>query len=160
MKIGYNIFEDTSEVPDNSFGIIILFYVLEHFINPVETLEQIITKIERSGKIIIEVPHANDLLISWFDLDSFKNFTFWSEHLILHTRQSLQIILEKSGFKNISIKGVQRYPLANHLYWLSRGKPNGHNRWNHLSSKALDSAYGEMLASLDSTDTLLAIAER
>lgn len=160
LKCGYNVYEDISEVSDSSFEIITLFHVLEHFTNPVKTLQEIAAKLEKGGKIIIEIPHANDFLLSWFDLESFKEFTFWSEHLILHTRQSLKVFLENSGFINISIKGIQRYPLANHLYWLSRGKPNGHNRWSHLSTEALDNAYADMLASLDCTDTLLAIAER
>lgn len=100
------------------------------------------------------------VIFSYLDLESFKAFTFWSEHVVLHTRESLKVFLENSGFINISIKGVQRYSLANHLYWLSRGKPNGHYHWSNLSTKALDNAYGDILASLDKTDTLLAIAER
>jgi hypothetical protein len=59
-------------------------------------------------------------------LDSFKESTFWSEHLILHTKESLRKILEAVGFKNIKIEGLQRYPSANHLY-LRHNRLGGHN---------------------------------
>ena len=36
----------------------------------------------------------------------FLNFTLWSQHLILHTRESLRKILEGTGFKNVIIKGI------------------------------------------------------
>ena len=38
-------------------------------------------------------------LILQNELKEFKNFTFWSEHLILHTVRSLRKILNLSGLK-------------------------------------------------------------
>lgn len=111
------------------------------------------------AKLVIEVPHANDFLLSFLALKEFYEFTFWSEHLILHTRKSLNRFLECAGFNNVSIEGFQRYPLANHLYWLARGKPGGHVQWRQLRSHDLDLAYANILKSLDMTDTLLAVAE-
>lgn len=64
LKYGYNVYKDISEVSVNSFEIITLFHVLEHFTNPVKTLQEIAAKIEKGGKIIIEVPHASDFLLS------------------------------------------------------------------------------------------------
>jgi hypothetical protein len=104
------------------------------------------------------VPHAKDFLISFLDLDVFKSFTFWSEHLILHTRDSLKIFLESAGFSNICIKSYQRYPLANHLHWLAKGKPGGHIVWDYLRTAELDTAYANMLAKIDISDTLIAVA--
>ena len=49
--------------------------------------------------MIIEVPHARDFLIETFDINSFKDFTFWSEHLILHTKESLVAFAKESGLK-------------------------------------------------------------
>jgi hypothetical protein len=90
--------------------------------------------------------------------EAFKQFTFWSEHLILHTRKSLDVFLRTSGFIDISIDGLQRYPLANHLHWLVKGQPGGHKHWHHLESEELNRAYASLLARLDKTDTLLAVA--
>jgi len=155
----YEVYPNVEDVPHSDIDIVTLFHVFEHMIEPVDILESISTKM-RGGRILIEVPHANDFLLSFLDLDSFKKFTFWSEHLILHTRQTLTLFLEKAGFKNICIEGYQRYPLANHLCWLSQGKPGGHHLWSYLRSSELDSAYAQMLAHLDKTDTLIAVAEK
>ena len=66
----------------------------------------------------------------------------------------------KAGFQKIQIKGLQRYPLANHLYWLKNGKPGGHREWTFLRTDKLDTAYEELLDQIDKTDTLIAVAEK
>lgn len=134
--------------------------MLEHFTDPINDLKAIKSKMTKDGKIIIEVPHARDLLISHFENEAFKAFTFWSEHLILHTQESLKKFLEKAGFKDIKITGFQRYPLANHLHWLTEGKPGGHTICPELRTPELDKAYMDMLAGIDKTDTLIAIASK
>ncbi|MCP4268649.1 MAG: class I SAM-dependent methyltransferase [Candidatus Brocadiaceae bacterium] len=159
IESGYEVFSSISEVPVDNTDVVTLFHVFEHFSDPLGSLELLKEKMNLGAKVIIEVPHANDFLISFFDSDHFKAFTFWSEHLILHTRHSLNQLLEKAGYKNITIEGFQRYPLANHLYWLSNGKPGGHIQWSQLRTSDLDTAYMNMLRSLDKTDTLIAIAE-
>ena len=93
-------------------------------------------------------------------MDSFKEFTFWDQHLILHTRESLEKFLTAAGFSQISIQGIQRYPLANHLHWLSRFSPGGHESWDFLKDYFLDTAYENKLKSLNMTDTLMAIATK
>ncbi len=113
----------------------------------------------KGGRIIVEVPHANDFLLSTLNNEAFKAFTFWSEHLILHTRQSLKVFLETAGFVNVTVQGFQRYPLVNHLHWLAQGKPGGHVSWKHLRAQAMDRAYEDFLKSIDQTDTLIAVAE-
>ncbi len=90
--------------------------------------------------------------------ESFIRFTLWSQHLILHTHQSLRVFLESAGFDPVLIKGVQRYPLANHLQWLAHHKPGGHlSPLAFLLTPDLDRAYAEALAAAGATDTLMAI---
>jgi len=158
IESGYKVYLSVDDVPMKDFEVATLFHVFEHLTDPVGTLEILRSKMLQGAKIIIEVPHAKDFLISFLDLDAFKSFTFWSEHLILHTRDSLKIFLERAGFSNVSIKGYQRYPLANHLYWLAKGGPGGHIVWDHLRTAMLDISYADMLAQIDNTDTLIAIA--
>jgi SAM-dependent methyltransferase len=160
IQLGYDVYPNIESVTENDFDIITLFHVFEHFTNPIEDLKKIFKKLNNQGRVIIEVPQANDFLLSFFDHDSFKKFTFWSEHLILHTRDSLKRFLEEAGFEEIIINGCQRYPLANHLHWLSPGQPGGHEKWSFLRTKELDSAYAQMLAKMDKTDTLIAIATK
>ncbi len=158
-EIGYKIYRSVNEVEENDFEVITLFHVLEHFTDPINMLKIIRSKMAKGGKIIIEVPHAKDFLLSFLNNDAFKAFTFWSEHLILHTKESLNAFLRIAGFSNISVNGFQRYPLANHLYWLAHHKPGGHVIWKRLNTPALDAAYSDMLSGINSTDTLIAIAE-
>ena len=102
---------------DKKFDVITMFHVLEHVPNQIKTLKILKTKLKNKGKIIIEVPHAEDFLILQDELKEFKDFIFWSEHLILHTYNSLKTILAKSGFKKIKIQYYQRYNFSNHLGW-------------------------------------------
>tara|TARA_R110000772_G_scaffold17946_1_gene49814 strand:- start:55441 stop:56319 length:879 start_codon:yes stop_codon:yes gene_type:complete len=157
---GYNVEKNINATPNNKFDTVSMFHVLEHLINPIETLSDIKNKLKSGGKIIIEVPHANDFLISQAKSKSFMDFTFWSEHLILHTKKSLTEFLKRAGYKNINIVGQQRYPLSNHLYWLSHGKPNGHNIFDGFNDDELISKYEDVLKKLNLTDTIIAIAEK
>lgn len=159
-KLDFEVYPSIEEIKDNNFEVVTLFHVFEHLVNPLEELKKLHTKMSENSRIVIEVPHANDFLLSFLENESFKKFTFWSEHLILHTRLSLQIYLEKAGFKNIVISGFQRYPLANHIHWLSEKKPGGHNIWDFLRTDVLDCAYSEMLSNIDKNDTLIAYASK
>ena len=112
------------------------------------------------GRILIEVPHANDFLLSTVNCEDFKQFTVWSQHLVLHTRESLRKTLEFVRLEEIQIEGVQRYPLSNHINWLANGKAGGHKSpLSSLDSDALLDAYQNSLARIDATDTLVAIAK-
>ncbi|MFK8030317.1 MAG: class I SAM-dependent methyltransferase [Gammaproteobacteria bacterium] len=157
---GYEAYSDIADVPFEEFDVITLFHVFEHLTDPLELLKIAYDKLKVGGKIIVEVPHANDFLFSYLDLEAFKKFTFWSEHLVLHNRASLNAFLNKAGFKNTVISGFQRYNLANHLHWLKEKKPGGHINWSMLSTEQLDSAYSSMLEKTDMTDTIIAIAEK
>jgi len=159
-KNGHKCYESIDDYPGNDLDIVTLFHVFEHLDDPIGILKNIRKKMNDNGTIIIEVPHAKDILLNGYDLESFKNFTLWSEHLILHTRESLRLFIEEAGFKNVVIKGFQRYSLSNHTYWLRHGKPGGHKKWSHLNSNELDLAYKNSLNSIDQTDTLIAYANK
>jgi 2-polyprenyl-3-methyl-5-hydroxy-6-metoxy-1,4-benzoquinol methylase len=141
------------------FDVITMFHVLEHIPQQIKTLKILKSKLKKKGKIIIEVPHAEDFLILQDDLKEFKSFTFWSEHLILHTFKSLKVFLLKAGFKNIKIEYYQRYNFLNHLHWFLQRKPYGHYLYKNSISDKLNLSYCKNLKKLGQTDTLIAIAE-
>lgn len=151
---------DIHSINDNSLDVIVSFHVIEHLPQPIETLTALRDKLVSGGQILIEVPHANDFLLSVIQCEQFKQFTLWSQHLVLHTRESLRRLLQHVGFEEIQIEGVQRYPLSNHLSWIATGKPGGHkSQLASLDSNELRNAYENSLARLDATDTLVAIAK-
>lgn len=159
--LNYSTFDsiESLEKSAEKSDFISLFHVFEHIRNPLESLIKLKKCLSKGGKIFIEVPHANDALIQTFNLESFKKFTFWSEHLILHTRESLRIYLEAAGFKNIQVMGFQRYPLANHLFWLKNNEPGGHIKMHGWRNEELEKVYASHLNKIDQTDTIIAIAE-
>ncbi len=153
-----NVFNSISKF-EKKFDLITMFHVLEHIPYQVETLKILKSKLNNNGKMIIEVPHAKDFLILQEELKEFKEFTFWSEHLVLHTYKSLKTILLKSGFKKINIQYYQRYNFSNHLSWFLKRKPPKNNAYKNIISHELNSVYCENLKRLGKTDTLIAIAE-
>ena len=68
------------------------------------------------------------------------------------------MILKKSGFKNIKIRYYQRYGLDNHLGWVTKKKPGGHEFFKKYSSKKINNNYRDSLIKLKKTDTLIAEA--
>ena len=82
---GYEIYNSIEEIPmDQQFDVITLFHVLEHLPDPIEILVRLKKHLRKEGKIIIEVPNADDALLSLFDSRAFADFKAdKSEHLKL-----------------------------------------------------------------------------
>lgn len=158
---GIKCFDGIEHFTDKSVDVVTLFHVLEHLPDPIPVLKKINTKLASGGYVIIEVPHARDILFNELACEKFKKFTLWSQHLILHTRASLTEFLVAAGFNDIVVQGVQRYSLANHLNWLSFGKPGGHKgSLSILDNASLRKEYEASLAAIDATDTLIAVAKK
>ena len=157
---GFKIWESIDELIDESYDLITLFHVLEHISNPIELLTELKNKLVDNGVLLIEVPHSNDVLISKYNCESFIKHTLWSEHVMLHSIYSLEAVIKKAGFQNYNIEAIQRYSLTNHIYWLSKGKPNGHNIWSNMENDLLNKEYEKMLIKNKNTDTLFAVLRK
>ena len=125
-SLGVRVENSISAFQDDCIDSLFLLHSFEHLEDPLELLFDLKSKIRKNGHIIIEVPSANDFLISVLQEKSYIDFVLWSQHLILHTETSLRRFLEYSGYHNIFIKGLQRYPLSNHLHWITHKRPGGH----------------------------------
>lgn len=157
---GIECFKTIEELSE-SFDVITLFHTFEHLTDPVMWLNKFSEYLNQGGRLIIEVPHADDILLSLYESDKFADFTYWSAHLFLYTEKSLSIVVEKSGKYLIESAGqIQRYSIANHLMWLAKGLPGGHNKWDYLDSAELNKAYCNKLQELKKCDTLFYILKR
>lgn len=154
-KLGLDV-RDSVEDLDSSYDVISMFHVLEHMPDPCNILRRLGQRLSPDGFIYIEVPNANDALLTLFQCESFKNFSYWSPHLFLFTDATLSTVIDRAGLKLQNLEQVQRYPLANHLYWLSQGRPGGHDHWHFLSSPALNKAYESALGKSGFCDTIVA----
>lgn len=154
---GMDVFQSIADLPSNQiFDLITAFHVLEHLGDPANMLRQLATRLRDGGRIIIEVPSSADALLTLYENAPFSEFTYWSCHLYLFNAANLPLLAQKAGLKIDYISQIQRYPLSNHLHWLAKGKPGGHQLWNFLDSEELSRTYEARLASLGKTDTLIA----
>ncbi len=156
---GLEVFSSIEDAAD-SFDVITMFHVLEHIPDPRTILKKLCEKLNDGGQLIVEVPNADDALLKLYQCEPFSNFTYWSCHLFLFTPSTLTALAKQAGLVINYIKQVQRYPLSNHLYWLAKGKPGGHQRWGFLDSPELHDCYEKQLASIGACDTIFASFSR
>lgn len=151
------VFQALNKIPEDiNYDLITAFHVVEHLRDPRNVLLELGSLIAEKGKIIIEVPHANDALLTLYKNKPFSEFTYWSCHLYLFSPNSLRMLGEQAGFNVDYIQQTQRYPLSNHLNWLINGEPGGHKQFGFLDSLQLNSAYTAQLSSIGMCDTLVA----
>lgn len=153
------IYPDVESVGTNRYDVITGFHVIEHLMDPRTMLKTLATKLAKNGRLIIEVPSSEDALLTLFGSEAFRKFTYWSQHLYLFSVESLRRLSEQAGLRIVSIQQYQRYPLSNHLHWLSHGEPGGHAKWAFLDSQELSTAYANALARIGKCDTLIAHLE-
>jgi methionine biosynthesis protein metW len=145
---------------ESDFDVVTMLHVLEHLPDPLTILKKIHSRIHKSSLLIIEVPNADDALLTLYKCKSFSAFTYWSFHLFYYTSQTLRQLLEKAGFKNVTTMQVQRYSLTNHLYWLTEGKPGGHIHWDFLNDSILTESYNARLSNLGMCDTIIGFFQK
>ncbi len=142
------------------FDLITAFHVVEHLPDPRVVLRQLSAALAMSGRLVVEVPSAEDALLTLYESPDFQRFTYWSQHLYLFSPATMHRLAVQAGLRVVAIRQVQRYPLSNHLHWLSKGKPGGHQRWGFLNTEALAAAYEAALAGLGKCDTIVAYLEK
>jgi len=149
---GITVFPDLDSIPEKP-DVIFMFHVLEHIADPLPLLKQMW---HTGARLIVEVPNADDALLTLYKSDAFSRFTYWSPHLYLYNAYTLPALFKQAGYSPVSVMQFQRYSLSNHLYWLSRGLPGGHKEWHFLDTAALNDAYSAALGRLGKCDTLIA----
>jgi 2-polyprenyl-3-methyl-5-hydroxy-6-metoxy-1,4-benzoquinol methylase len=152
-----NVFSNLSSAKEcnKKYDVITAFHVVEHLQDPKSIIKQLSELLSGRGEMIIEVPSSDDALLTLYENKAFQNFTYWSQHLFLFNEKTMTELIKQTGLKLNWIKHIQRYPLANHLYWLSKDKPGGHKKWNFLNNDRLNAEYESQLALIGKTDTII-----
>jgi 2-polyprenyl-3-methyl-5-hydroxy-6-metoxy-1,4-benzoquinol methylase len=139
----------------SGFDLITAFHVIEHLPDPRATLRALAQLLGERGRLVIEVPSSEDALLTLYNNDAFQRFTYWSKHLFLFNAETLRRLALQVGLRVVSIQQFQRYPLCNHLHWLSCNRPGGHRQWSFLDTPALNEAYASSLAAIGKCDTVI-----
>lgn len=158
-KTGLPVVERVTDVMKEaiSFDCVVLFHVLEHILNPVSLLQSLRKLLRRDGKLIIEVPNVDDVLVSVYQIPAYLRFYFQKAHLYYFSQETLRKVLEKAGFF-ATIQGIQRYDLSNHIRWMLIGQPGGQGYYESLLSPVQE-VYANALIRGGHSDTLWAIAK-
>lgn len=161
LSEGIDVYESVDMIdPSVKFDVITMFHVIEHLEEPVKIMRTLRERLTDNGLLVVETPNADDALISQYHCKKFMDFTFWSAHLFLYNTDSLGMLMDHCGFSTVKNSQVQRYPLANHLFWLSEGEPGGHVKWKELSDDSLNKLYEDRLKKIHKCDTLFGIFRR
>ena len=70
--------------------------------------------------------------------------------------KTIEKLSKSAGLALNLVENIQRFPISNHLHWLSKGLPSGHLEWSFLDSSDLSLAYEESLVSIGATDNVIA----
>jgi 2-polyprenyl-3-methyl-5-hydroxy-6-metoxy-1,4-benzoquinol methylase len=111
--IGLTLYEYIEDVPVQTFDLIIMSHVLEHFIDPIAHLQKMYEHLNPGGRIIIEVPN-------------FESPSAWSAfHAVVFNTESLQHTAIEAGFQVQLIRSKDTdtlYPPT--LIWMVARKPD------------------------------------
>lgn len=93
---------ETYHFDNNSFDIITMFDVLEHFSDPVKIINKVKKLLKKNGIVIIQTPNFDSLMSKitgkkWFWL-------LVPQHIFLYSITSLQYLLTKNGFRILYLK--------------------------------------------------------
>lgn len=140
------------------YDTIFIYYVLEHIRQPVDFLASFKSMLKPEGRLFIEVPNVQDVLLSRYEIPQFGPFYWQKMHYIYYSPQTLNDVLHRAEY-SCQLIPVQRYDLSNHLVWLRDGKPGGMGRFRELFSPEVEIAYAESLKRQWLCDTVFAIAQ-
>ena len=105
-RYGFNIhiglFASENYEP-NSFDYVTMDYVLEHLVDPLQTLQEVNGILKPGGQLIVSVPNPSALGRYWFG-------RYWSWHLPFHrhfySRHSIDILAGDAGYKVVLMKSA------------------------------------------------------
>jgi len=149
-------YEDVENV-QGSFNAIFLFHILEHIVAPAPFLKRCSELLVEDGLVIVEVPCSRDPLISLYESAPYKDFYFQPMHPYTHCSRSLDVLFRGSGFEPVRFIPFQRYPLSNHLQWLSNAVQGGNAGFAEMLGTECEEAYKRRLEMSGFTDTLFGI---
>ena len=154
---GIETVETLDQLRGRTFDVIALYYVVEHLRDPVAFGASLRGRLNRGGRLLIEVPNVDDALLSLYRLEAFDRFYWQRAHYHNFSRSTLTAVLERAGY-TVETFPVQRYDLSNHMVWMMEGRPGGHGRFADVLGPAVTAEYSQALKNRWICDTVFAVA--
>jgi SAM-dependent methyltransferase len=142
----------------NGFDLILHYYVMEHVADPVQFLASQLRLLKPNGRIVFEVPNANDALTKLYEIPAYERFIWVVSHRWYFTEKSLAIAIQNAGARG-EVRLDQRYDLSNHMVWARDGRPGGLGRFTHVLGQGIEDAYREALIRAGLSDTLIGVIQ-
>lgn len=154
---GYACVSDLAEVPED-VDTIVLFHVLEHVPEPWLLISDLVARFRRVDRIVVEVPHNGEALLSCFDSTSYRLNHYSADHVYYFTNATLGAVLEKAGLTLLVDSQLQRYALGNTFGWLVDKKGGGQNKWTDFNDKKFHDVYDATLTTMGVADSVFVVA--
>jgi len=101
--------DDLSPVPDGSVGLAVMIHVLDHLLDPLETLSQLRAKLRSGGTLMIVTHNEQSLLRR---LMGVRWPPFCLQHPELYNPETMRKLLDRAGFTGISVeRSRNHFPL-------------------------------------------------
>lgn len=160
-KKGYHAYQYASEAAkdwNNKVDVVTSFDVIEHVDSPQEFMNDVYSLLKEGGKTIIGTPTDYPVLRKLLGAE-FDKFIFQVQHPWVLSKNSLELIFERAGFKNVQVKIKQKYGLGNLIAWCNEGRPRGDIKFDFISD-SVDEAYKSEMARFDRGEYLIVYATK
>lgn len=128
--------EDALKEYRGRVDVAVSFDVIEHVLDPVEFVADIVHLLSENGKAYIGTPTDAPIMRKLLGAD-YESFLFSTQHPWVLCKGSFSAIAQKCSIAKWSCKFHQRYGLGNMIYWLTNRKPGQHKQYEFIS-KGLD----------------------
>jgi SAM-dependent methyltransferase len=154
---GHECVGDLTEVPGN-IDTSVLFHVLEHVPQPWLLIAELVSRFPSVDRVVVEVPHNREALLSYFDSTPYRLNHYSADHLYYFTNVTLSAVLQRAGLQVLVNSQVQRYALGNTFGWLTEGRGGGQNKWTAFNEKQFHDSYSAALTEAGVADSVFMVA--
>jgi len=122
-KWGINVYSQPVEdidIPENSFDVITMFYLIEHVSNPLALLKKVNRILKPGGLILLRWPHSTPIVRLLGPLSRKLDLYHTPYHLYDFSPETMKILLAITDFKNVeTIIGGYTLPPREMYRWAS-----------------------------------------
>lgn len=157
-KRGLSCVSSLEKIPPDKIDIVTLFHVLEHVPEPWTLLKSLSNRFKNLKNIVIEVPNTEEALLSLFQNRDYRENHHHTLHLYYFTDKTLKKIVKKAGLIVEHTTQLQKYPMGNHLEWLSNQKGEGQYLYPLFNDDLLNEHYERLMVQQGIADSLFLLA--